>query len=435
MKKKPRGFGTKKRLFRRRPIVQYVVNANPPQQVVWLNKGSEYVGDETLYAAPDLRILMVLDQFNVGGTETHVLTCTRELLRRGIHVVVAAKKGEMSGAFAALGCPVYELNFVTNDFLRNDADITEIVTQLKQIMNAEGITVVHIHQPPSGMFAAIAAEQLCVPCVFTVHMNDNQVLNDLELLKKSNKIICVSPTIFNRLPVKGLSAELIPNGVDPVQFDYRPFVQRAIRSDLGIPETAPVIMYVGRLSWEKAEICHDLIEACVQLKAERYPDLHVLIVGEGKQSDRIKSMARVVHDQSESEFIHVWGNSLNMTGLYSICDCFVGTGRAALEALACRRPVVAIGVKGFFGQVRPDNYQHAWDTWFGDHHADEAWDVEKIKRSIEQVLDKPEVQKMESGWVSRNYVKERFHIVRTTNALVAIYTNLLKDRSSSYGVK
>ncbi|AIQ11959.1 glycosyltransferase [Paenibacillus durus] len=425
----------KKRIYTQKPIVQYVVNTQPPKQVVWLNKDESNYSMESRYSVRDLRILMVLDQFNIGGTETHVLTCVRELLRNGIHVVVAAKRGEMCDAFAALGCPVYEINFVTNEYIVNDADEQKIISQLKQIMNTEGITVVHIHQIPSGSFAAKAADQLCIPRLWTLHMLLPFTFHEFELIKSSAAVVCVSPSIVKQLPVKEMPVQLIPNGIDTIQFNYRSLIQSDLREELGIPKGAPVIMYTGRLSWEKADICRDIIEACRRLKAEHYPNLNILVTGEGRHSESIKSLVDVIHKEMNGKFIHLLGNTLNMSSYYSICDVFVGTGRAALEALACCRPVVAVGVKGFVGLVHPGNYRAAWETWFGDHHADEGWTVEKLKADIKRALDMPVQEKMETGWVNRNLVKEQFNFTRTTDMLINVYTNILKDRYAPYEVE
>lgn len=436
--KKKKGLGIRKRVSSNRPVVSYVVNAQAPKQIVLLNNDENYnttpIGEmRKRKQTPDLRILMVLDQFNVGGTETHVLSSIRELLRRGIHVVVAGKKGEMIDAFAALGCPVYELDFVTDEYLQNTAEEQKIIAQLKQILNNESINIIHTHQIPSSHFAIKASEQLRVPLMFTVHCQYS--INEADILKKSRSLICVSPSIIKQLPVKGLATQLIPNGIDTIQFNDRPFIQGELRKKLGISESSPVIMYAGRLSWEKADICKDIIEACRQLKVEQYPELHLLIVGEGRQSELINDLTNDVHNQVEHKFIHVLGTSLNMSSYYTICDSVVGTGRTAVEALACRRPVIAIGIKGFIGPIHPGNYEAAWDTWFGDHHADERWSVTNIKESLQQVLQMSDHEKQERGWVGRNLVKEQFNIVYTTDKLLDAYNDMLRNQLSVYEVK
>lgn len=428
-----RPMATRRSITSKRPIVNYVVNAQAPKEIILMNKEEKYHSLRELQArTPDLRVMMVLDQFNVGGTETYVLASVRELLRRGIHVVVAGKKGKMMDAFSALGCPIYELNFVTDEYLQNIAEEKKIISQMKQILNHEGINIIHAHQLPSIHFAVAVSEQLRIPLVFTVHCQHST--EDAEILNKCNSLICVSPSILRQLPIRGKELSLIPNGVDSIQFNNRPVFQGELRKELGISEIDPVILYSGRLSWEKADICKDIIEACRQLKLEGYHGLHLLIVGEGRQTEMINNLTKEVHMQAEEEFIHLLGNRLNMSPYYSISDCVIGTGRTAVEALACCCPVIAVGVKGFIGSIHPGNYESAWDTWFGDHHADEKWSVSKIKESLHHVLSMSDYEKEEKGWVGRNLVKEQFNIIYTTDKLLDEYSDVLRNQRTVYEV-
>lgn len=424
------------RTLRNRPIVKYVVNAQAPKQIVLMNNAEKNnpVGEyRTRNHDSELSIMMVLDQFNVGGTETHVLSSVRELLRRRIHVVVVGKRGEMMDAFAALGCPIYELNFVNEEFMHNFVEEKKIVAQMKQIINLEGINMIHTHQIPSSHFAIAASEQLRIPLVFTVHGHYSS--SEAEVMKKSKTLVCVSPSVLRQIPVKGVTTYLIPNGIDTIQFDDRPFSHIDLSKELGIKETAPIIMYAGRLSWEKADICKDLIEACRQLRKEHFSNLQLLIVGEGRQSELISDLVKEVHKQVGQEFIHMLGNSMNMLRYYTACDVVVGTGRIAVEALSCRCPFIAIGSKGYIGPVHPGNYEIAWDSWFGDHHADEASSVNKIKDSLRQVLKLSDYEEEERGWVGRNFVKEQFDIIDTTDVLLEVYSDVLRNQQLVYEVK
>lgn len=412
-----------------RPIAKYVVNAQTPKQIMLQNneeKNSEAGKFRSRNQGTDLRIMMVLDQFNVGGTETHVLTTVRELMRRRIHVVVVGKKGVLMDGFAALGCPIYELNFVTDDYLQNVEKSTEIINQLKHIIKIEEINLIHAHQIPSSYFAIELSDQLHIPLIFTVH--GHYSINDVSIMAKSKSLICVSPAILNNLQVEGVPTHLIPNGIDTIQFNERPFVQSQIRKELGVLDQTPLIMYSGRLSWEKADICKDIIEACRQMRKEYYPDLHLLIAGEGRHSPMINELTNEVHMQEGQDFIHLQGNLLNMSRYYTACDAVIGTGRVALEALACRCPVIAIGVKGYFGPVHPGSYEKAWSSWFGDHHAEEAWSVSKIKDSLLHVLNMQADERKEQGWAGRNFVKEQFNIVDTTNRLLDAYMDVLRNK-------
>lgn len=59
----------------------------------------------------------------------------------------------------------------------------------------------------------------------------------------------------------------------------------------------------------------------------------------------------------------------NILHAYYAADVIVGTGRVALEAMACAKPVVAAGVAGYCGVVKPQNIDKVIQCHFGDHGA------------------------------------------------------------------
>ena len=58
-----------------------------------------------------LRVLLVLDGLDLGGTETHVLSLAKEMGCRGIHVVIASRGGQMEESFRPIRCPMYKIDF------------------------------------------------------------------------------------------------------------------------------------------------------------------------------------------------------------------------------------------------------------------------------------------------------------------------------------
>jgi L-malate glycosyltransferase len=54
-----------------------------------------------------VRLLMIVDKFEVGGTETYVLAVVEQLLKKRVYVCVAGKYGILKKKFVSLGCPVY----------------------------------------------------------------------------------------------------------------------------------------------------------------------------------------------------------------------------------------------------------------------------------------------------------------------------------------
>ena len=76
---------------------------------------------------------------------------------------------------------------------------------------------------------------------------------------------------------------IIHNGVDPA--GYRPADEQRARTLLGIDPQRPVVGVVGRLSPEKDHVL--LLQAARRL-VDEFPDLAVLIVGDGPMRRRIE---------------------------------------------------------------------------------------------------------------------------------------------------
>ncbi|MDF2648086.1 MAG: hypothetical protein K0Q73_3891 [Paenibacillus sp.] len=376
-----------------------------------------------------LRVLLVIDQFNVGGTETHTLGLARELMRNGAHVVVAAKTGRMLDSFVALGCPVYTIDFVNEEFKENLENKSEIVDYLKLIIRNENISILHAHQWPSGIFSVKAAKEMNIPIVLTVHGYVDSSL--IQLAKKCDTVLAVSESMAEFLKANHVPSVLLQNGIDVSEFASHKSTRPYIRASWGIANNAPVVTYAARLSFEKAGISLVVAEACRRLIASDYPELKLIIVGSGRHEDRVRTEMERIQEEAGVEFIQLVGESLHMCTYYSASDCFIGTGRAALEALACECPTIVAGVTGYMGIMSKELYAKAWETWFCDHGQSAPWTIETFESDIRSVLALSERERDDLGWVGRKFVEDKFNVHDTIPALFDIYLQHLKTLPST----
>jgi glycosyltransferase involved in cell wall biosynthesis len=167
-----------------------------------------------------------------------------------------------------------------------------------------------------------------------------------------------SPELVERMCALGFSAErarVIPYGVDVEAFSPAPERRGIWRRKLGIPESAPLILAVGRMATKKG--FHVLLEALPGLLAAQ-PEAHVVLAGGGDLLARFTALA----DSAEGwrGRIHLPGVVLRDTlpDLYRAADLFVlpavhdakgnvdGLPNVILEAMASGLPVVASGISG-----------------------------------------------------------------------------------------
>lgn len=378
---------------------------------------------------PSLRVLMVLDQLNVGGTETHTLALARELMRLGVKIIIAGKHGKMLEPFIGIGCPIYELDFVTQQFEPNTNHYPELLQQLSSIIESEQIDIIHAHQFPSGKIAKSAADKYGIPFVFTAHGTyyEPAMFDDL----RHSVVISVSPAIERMLQGHNINSLLIPNGIDITEFqDVNSTYRQHLRTKMGISQDAQVILYAGRLAWEKAGICRELIQAAAALQKKRYPRLHVIIVGGGREQEELIELANEKQRLSGESFITFAGESVNMRSYYAVSDCVVGTGRIGLESLASMRPFIAIGSKGFLGAVQFANSSKAWDSWFGDHGSTpELLTREIIMEQIDCILSMgPDDLDNLARW-GRKHVSDRYPLSIITKKMMGAYEQAIRSKS------
>jgi glycosyltransferase involved in cell wall biosynthesis len=290
-------------------------------------------------------------------------------------------------------------------------------------MRSRKIDLVHIHQTPSGLYAAEAARKLGIPVVFTVH-GAYYPPEQLQLMKAGGcTFISVSLPVQAYLDALGIPSHLIANGINFEQ--YRSESSAALRASLRIPEGEKIVVYASRLAWDKAAVCAMLVRAARTIRLNESFPLHLVIAGSGNQAATIAELAETVNLECNTTFVHLVGSQLQMRDYYNLGDLVVGTGRVALEAMACGKPVLAIGNHGYFGLVEQPVYEEAWQYYFGDHNSKERPSEQRIGEVISEALasaDKLE----EMGLQGQAWARVNFHIRDKALQMKQLYNSLLQ---------
>ena len=105
------------------------------------------------------------------------------------------------------------------------------------------------------------------------------------VVRSCDGYVAISPTLEAAYRTTGLSADklrLIPQGVDVERF--RPSDDKlAVRRDLALPETGPLVVFVGSLIHRKG--LDVLLQSWSAVRASR-PDAHLVLVGRDRFGDR-----------------------------------------------------------------------------------------------------------------------------------------------------
>ncbi|WP_431308810.1 glycosyltransferase, partial [Alicyclobacillus fastidiosus] len=143
--------------------------------------------------------------------------------------------------------------------------------------------------------------------------------------------------------------------------------------------------------------------------------------------------SKSIHRSLGETFIHLVGNQKLLRNYLGLGDLVVGTGRVALESMACGKPVLAIGTRGFFGMVTPSLYPSAWDYYFGDHFADQTPTEDLIAESLLLALLDREALKV-IGRQGREWVMDNFNIHKISRQIAEIYSNVQHSNQMNRGI-
>jgi glycosyltransferase involved in cell wall biosynthesis len=232
---------------------------------------------------------------------------------------------------------------------------------------------------------------------------------DRWLLRRGfTRVLCVSEKTRHLLIEHGIApgrvlavhnAVEIPGDVEPAP----------LRAELGIPEQAPLLVAAGRLSAEKGH--RFLVEALAKLKQK--PEPHVIILGEGRESEALNRLARVLGVDNR---IHLVGFRRDVLACLKAADVVVnpslteGLPNVVLEALSLEIPVVATEVGGVSEILNAG--QTGWLV--------PAANVDALAGAIREALgDRARAREMAAN--GRRRIEEQFTFALQAERLMAVY--------------
>ena len=181
-----------------------------------------------------------------------------------------------------------------------------------------------------------------------------QLWLDRRLIPRTDRLIGNSQSVIDFYREQGFPPErmsVIYNGIDvhqlagPVASTPDAHADRAaLLQELGLPENAKLIGYVGRLAKQKR--VDDLLWAA-QLLRQADDSARVLLIGDGPEQSRLEQRAR---DLECAEFVRFLGHREDATALMRMMDIFwlgsdfEGLSNSLMEAMAAGLPVIATNI-------------------------------------------------------------------------------------------
>ena len=365
-----------------------------------------------------MKILMLTAAMDIGGAETHILELSRELVRRGHFVTVASNGGVYVEELES--CGVKHLSAPLHT--KNPRDMSRAKKILCRHIAEEGYDVVHAHARIPGFVGAKAAKKCGVPFVTTFHGVYNPVWYLRMLTRVGKYTLAVSEDVREYLKkyygTPHDAIELTVNGIDTAKFE----------SDADAPAVIPemadgeCIVCVTRLDCASAWHVFRMIEAMPQILENR-PEAKLIIVGGGDVLDEVRAEAAKVNAVA-GDRITVAGPRTDIAQILKRAKIFVGVSRAAMEAMACRVPVILSGAQGHLGIFTPDLEETAVLTNFCCRDRDVA-DKDELARNTVQLLSYSDDELRELGDFDRDVVMRLYSVGRMADDAEALYSRIL----------
>ncbi len=208
--------------------------------------------------------------------------------------------------------------------------------------------------------------------------------------------------------------ELIPNGIDLELFVRDKEGARALRDELAIPVSAPVIGTVGR--FDPMKDYGTFLAAAAMVRMEK-PSLRILMAGKGMQTDN-DALTRLISNAGLSGIAMLVGERKDIPRVLSALDVYClssafgeGFPNALAEAMACEVPVVTTNV----GDA----------SWITGIAGVPAGDYASFAARVADLLNLSPAAREAYGAAQRGRIQEEFGLPRMIAAYESLYGDLV----------
>lgn len=256
--------------------------------------------------------------------------------------------------------------------------IARDVLRLRRVVRAEHVDVVHVHHSHDHWLGELSRGPAALTRTFHNRRAVRTGWPDAALYRRADALVAVSRGIEQRCRDVGAAADRLfrLDGVVAVQRFAGVVDAEAVRRELGL-ERGPVVGSVARLADSRG---HEALIRGFQRLVSDFPDARLVLVGKGEARPRLERLVRGLGLERAVAFAGY--RDADLPAVLGTLDVFVlmGAGsdetcRAALEAMASGRPVVARRVGGL-----PDAVEHGRTGLLLDDDAPES--VEAALRAL-----------------------------------------------------
>ncbi len=315
-----------------------------------------------------MKILYISDVYfpRINGVSTSIRTFVGQMQSLGheVHLIAPDYDIATEDERWIKRIPARSIYFDPEDKLMKCQSALQILPELQR----ENYDLIHVHTPFVAHYLGLRlARELNVPVVETYHTFFEDYLHHyLPWIPKRlargiarsisrrqcnvvDAVVAPSQPMLDVLRAYGVkvAAEVIPTGLQ--EHSFKEADGEVFRIKYGIPLDRPVLLFVGRVAFEKN--INFLLEMTKRL-VEKYPEAILVVAGEGPAEKSLHQQAADLELHNNIKFIGYLDRNTELNACYQAADIFVFSsksetqGLVLLEAMAQGTPVVAISELG-----------------------------------------------------------------------------------------
>lgn len=369
-----------------------------------------------------VRVLLVETISELGGAQWSLFELARQLKQDGVDVLALVPKGPLQAALKDAGVPVASIpSFrARRKLLALFAQFLMGANETAQIRKTAGLfkpDIIHANSITAGLLSLPLARSRALVC----HVRDLRfpVKPMVQIARQARRIVAASDPVDSSLSeiLRGSSRSRlvrVVNGIDIGRF--APCDPARARHACGLPPGVPVIGMIAHLTpWKRHEV---FIEMAAQI-AQKRPDAHFVIVGRdllGENKSYRKALRQRVTARGLDAAFHWLEEVGDVREVLQAMDVLVHPphdepfGRVLCEAMAMRRPVVAVRQNGPASIV-----EHGVSGLLVS-----APNPEQFAQAVLYLLNNP-AQAKAMGEAGRHRIIDQFDITRTSSQMRIVY--------------
>ena len=287
-----------------------------------------------------MKVLLLVKNFDLGGTEVHVRELANGLAEAGHRVFVMSRSGRQAESLNA------EVTFIQHRF--TNFGLLGAVSKVMKLIRSEKIEIIHGHQRLPILISAIVKILTGISSVATIHGRISLDSRPAFMRRWIDRMIVVAPNRLSTLSERDVIREkccVIYNGL---ALEDRGASRDKIQ---GLN-----LLYASRVDRRHGQALIIILKKIWPSLLHQFPNAKLHIAGDGNRLVEVKKAAKLFTEASE-ESVVFHGFVPSLVPLFKETSLTLGVGRVAIESLALGIPVIPVNSAYWAPVISRENYK------------------------------------------------------------------------------